>query len=68
MSMAEFLWLAFAELVCLDPLFPRLHGTPRVNDRWVPNRIIVINRKGLHWQDMPKDYSKHATLCSRGKR
>jgi transposase len=39
----------------LQPLFPKHHGKPRVDDRPVLGGIILTNRNGLHWRDAPKE-------------
>lgn len=48
----------------LSPVFPKSHGTPRVDDRPVLSRIIFINRNGVRWRDAPAP----KTLYSRCKR
>lgn len=52
----------------LQPYFFRSHGKPRVDDRRVLSGIIFVNRNGLRWRDVPKDYGPHKTLYNRWKR
>jgi transposase len=49
-------------------VFPKSHGKPRVDDRWVLSGIVFVNRNGLRWCDAPKDYGPHKTLYNRWKR
>jgi transposase len=63
------------------PFFPKSHGKPRVDDPlpgnglpenrergYVLSEIIFINRNGLRWYDVPKEYSPAKTLYNRWKR
>lgn len=43
----------------LQPLFPKSHGTPGVDDRRVLSGIVFVNRNGLRCCDAPKDYGPH---------
>ncbi len=52
----------------LQPLFPKSHGKPRVDDRSGLSGIIFIGRNGLRWCDAPKAYGPAKTLCNRWKR
>ncbi len=52
----------------LEPVFPKPHGTPRVDNRRVFSGIIFINRNGLRWRDAPKEYGPHKTLHNRWSR
>ena len=52
----------------LEPLFPKSHGKPRVDDRRVLSGIIFINRNGLRWRDALAEYGPAKTLYSRWKR
>ena len=52
----------------LQPLFPKNHGKPRLNDRRVLSGIIFINRNGLRWCDAPKEHGPAKTFYNRWKR
>ncbi len=47
--MSDLFWLTDAQMARLEPLFPKSHGRPRVNDKRVLSGIIFINRNGLRW-------------------
>lgn len=49
----------------LEPVFPKSHGKPLVDDRRVLSGIIFIQRYGLRWRDAPKDYGPPRTLYNR---
>ena len=66
--MSNFFWLTDAQMVRLQPFFPKSHGVPRVDDRRVLSGIIFINRNGLRWCDAPKEYGPPKTLYNRWKR
>jgi len=55
-------------MVRLEPYSPKSHGRPRGDDRRVLSGIIFVNRNGLRWRDVPKDYGPHKTLYNRRKR
>jgi len=61
-------WLTNEQMARHEPYFPRSHGKPRVDDRWVLSGIIFVNLNGLRWRDAPKDYGPHKTLYNRWKR
>jgi transposase len=63
------------------PFFPKSHGKPRVDDPlpgnglpanrergYVLSEIIFINRNGLRWYDVPKEYGSAKTLYNPWKR
>lgn len=66
--MSDLFWLSDAQMVRLEPYFPKSHGKPRLDDRRVLSGIIFINRNGLPWRDAPKEYGPHKTLYNRWKR
>ena len=66
--MSNLFWLTDAQMVRLEPFFPKSHGKPRVDGRRVLSGIIFINRNGLRWRDAPKAYGPPKTLCNRWKR
>ena len=66
--MSNLFWLTDAQMVRLQPFFPKSHGRPRVDDRRVLSGIIFINRNGLRWRDAPKEYGPPKTLYNRWKR
>ena len=66
--MSNLFWLTDAQMVRLQPFFPKSHGKPRVDDRRVLSGIIFINRNGLRWCDAPKEYGPPKTLYNRWKR
>tara|TARA_R100000322_G_scaffold170476_1_gene146470 strand:+ start:2505 stop:2852 length:348 start_codon:yes stop_codon:yes gene_type:complete len=66
--MSDLVWLTDAQMLRLEPYFPKSYGKPRVDDRRVLSGIIFINRNGLRWRDAPAEYDPHKTLCNRWKR
>ena len=60
--MSNLFWLTDAQMARLQPFFPKSHGKPRVDDRRVLSGIIFINRNGLRWCDVPREYGPHKTL------
>lgn len=67
-EISDLYWLSDAQMAKLEPVFPKSHGEPRVDDRRVLSGIIFINRNGLCWRDAPAEYGRHKTLYSRLKR
>lgn len=47
--MSDLFWLKDPQMARLEPLFPKSHGKPRVDDKRVLSSIIFIDRNGLHW-------------------
>ena len=45
--MCNLFWLTGDKMERLKPFFPKSHGNPRVDDRWVLSGIIFFNRNGL---------------------
>ena len=66
--MSDLFWLTDAQMVRLEPYFPKPHGKPRIDDQRVLSGIIFINRNGLRRRDAPKEYGPHKTLYNRWKR
>ena len=66
--MNDLYWLTDEQMAKLCPFFPKSHGRTRVDDRRVLSGIIFINRNGLRWCDVPKEYGPHKALYSRWKR
>ena len=66
--MSNLFWLTDARMARLRPLFPKSHGTPRVDDLRVLSGIIFINHNGLQWRDAPREYGPPKTLYNRWKR
>ena len=66
--MSDLFWLTDAQMVRLEPYFPKPHGKLRIDDQRVLSGIIFINRNGLRWRDAPKEYGPHKTLYNRWKR
>ena len=66
--MSNLYWLSDAQMARLKPYFPKSHGKPRVDDRRVLSGIIFINRNGLRWSDVPREYGLPKTLYNRWKR
>eukprot|EP01036_Dinobryon_divergens_P054432 gene54432-72739_t len=66
--MSNLFWLTNMQMARLQPLFPKSHGKPCVDDRRVLSGIIFTNRNGLRWCDAPKEYDPPKTLYSRWKR
>ncbi len=52
----------------LQRFFPKSHGRPRVDDRWVLSGIIFVNRNGLRWRDAPAEYGLAKTLHNHWRR
>jgi transposase len=67
-SISNFFWLTDAQLVRLEPFFPKSNDMPRINDRRVSSGIVFINRTGFRWSDAPREYGPPKTLCNRWKR
>jgi transposase len=65
--MSNLFWLTDAQMARLQPLFPKSHGKPRVDDRWVLSSIIFINRNGLRWCDAPKECGPPKNLYNHWK-
>jgi transposase len=66
--MSDLYWLTDEQMARLKPRFPKSHGKPRVDDPRVWSGIIVINRNGLRWRDVPAADGSHKTLHNRWKR
>ena len=66
--MSDLYWLTDEQMARMEPYFPKSHGKPRVDDRWVPSGIIFVNCNGLLWRDAPAVYGQHKTLYNRWKR
>ena len=45
--MSNLFWLTDEQMERLTPFFPKSHGKPTVDDRYVLNGVIFINRNGL---------------------
>src|SRR5579883_807596 len=63
--MSELPLLSQAQMRRLLPLFPRLRGLRRVDDRRVISGIIYVIRHGLQWKDAPGFYGPSKTLYNR---
>ena len=63
--MSNLVCLTEAQMARLRPYFPKSHGRPRVDDRWVLRGIIFINRNGLRWRNAPSGYGPPKTLYNR---
>ena len=63
--MTDLFLLSEPQMARIEPYFPRPHGKPRVDDRWVISGIIYVIRNGLEWKDAPRDYGPHKTLYNR---
>jgi transposase len=48
--MSNFFGLTDAQMVRLQPFFPKSHGKPRVVDRRVLSGVVFNNRNGLRWR------------------
>ena len=66
--MSDLFWLSEAQMARLEPLFPKSHGRPRLDDRRVLSGIIFINRNELRWRDAPEDDGPPKALYNRWKR
>ena len=66
--MSNLFWLTDAQMARPEPVFPKSHGKPRVDDRRGLPGIICIDRNGLRWCDAPREYGPHQTLSNRRKR
>ena len=66
--MSNLYWLFDAQMKRLKPFLPKSHGAPCVDDRRVPNDVILINRNGLRWCDAPRESGPYKTLYNRWKR
>lgn len=52
---------ADAQMARLEPVFPKPHGKPRVDDRRVLCSIIFQNFNGLRWHHVPMEYGPPKT-------
>ncbi|AOF92960.1 hypothetical protein BSY16_6037 (plasmid) [Sinorhizobium sp. RAC02] len=66
--MSDLCWLAEEQIARLAPYFPKSHDKPRVDNRRILSGIIFVNRNGLPWRDMPREYGPYKTLYNRWKR
>jgi transposase len=66
--MSNLYWLTDEQMARLKPFFPKSHGVPRVDDRWVLIGIIFFNLNGLRCSDAPKEYGPAKTLYNLWKR
>ena len=63
--MSDLLLLTPAQMLRIEPFFPRSHGVPRVDDRRVLSGILFVIRNGLRWRDAPAAYGPHKTIYNR---
>ena len=63
--MTDLLLLTPAQMLRIEPFFPRSHGVPRVDDRRVLSGILFVIRNGLRWRDAPAGYGPHKTIYNR---
>ena len=63
--MSDLLLLTPAQMLRIEPFFPRSHGVPRVDDRRVLSGILFVIRNGLRWRDAPSAYGPHKTIYNR---
>lgn len=54
--MSDLYWLMDEGMARLQPFFLNSHGKPRVDDRLVLSGIVFVDRSGLRWCDVTKDY------------
>lgn len=66
--MSNLSWQSDEQMARLQPFFPKSHGKPRVDGKPVLSGILFINRNGLPWPDVPREYGLPKTLCNRWKR
>jgi len=66
--MSDLYWLTDEQVAHLQPHFPNSHGKPRVDDRRVLSCIVFVNRNGLRWYNVLKDYGPRQTLYNWWKR
>jgi transposase len=66
--MSNLFWLTDAQMVRLQPFFPKSRGKPRVDDRRALRGIIFINRHGLRWCEAPREYGPPKTLDNSWRR
>nr|VFJ48288.1 MAG: Putative transposase of IS4/5 family (DUF4096) [Candidatus Kentron sp. FW]VFJ53504.1 MAG: Putative transposase of IS4/5 family (DUF4096) [Candidatus Kentron sp. FW] len=60
--MGELFRLTRTQLSKIEPYFPVSRGVPRVDDLRVISGIIHVLKRGLQWQDAPKECSPYKTL------
>ena len=53
--MSYLFWLKDAQMMQLQPFFPKNHRKLPVDDRCVLRGTIFSNRDGLRWCDAPKE-------------
>jgi transposase len=66
--MADLFLLSYAQMLKIEPFFPRSHGVPRVDDRRVISGIVYVLKHGLQWRDAPREYGPYKTLYNRFRR
>ena len=67
--MSDLYWLTDEQMARLQPYSPKSHGRERVDDQRVLSGIIFVNRNGLRWRNVPKEYdpAKHSTIAGSGE-
>ena len=66
--MSELFLLSPAQMSRIEPFFPKSHGVPRKDDRFVVSGIVYVIKHGLQWKDAPAGYGPHKTLYNRFRR
>lgn len=52
----------------LRPFFPKGHGKPRMDHRWMLSGTVFVNCNGLRSPDAPSEYRQRKTPYNRWKR
>jgi len=63
--MSALFYLSETQMAKIKPFFPYSHGKPRVDDRRVISGIIYVLKRGLPWENAPKEYGPSKTLYNR---
>lgn len=63
--MSNFFWLTDTQIARLQPFLSKSHGMPRVDDRRVLSKIILLNINLFRQRDAPREYSPLKPLCQR---
>ncbi len=66
--MSNLFWLTEAQMARLRPFFPKSQDRQSVDNQRVLSGIFFINRNGLRWCDVPREYGPAKTLYNRWKR
>jgi transposase len=67
-AMPDLRLLSPAQMLKIEPFFPKSHGIAHVDDRQMISGIIYVLKNGLQWKDAPQAYGPHETFYNRCRR